>query len=360
MDIKNPPLLRRICGGPYWTRTNDPRDVNTVLYQLSQRTSSLQVFPADLTILQHLVPFVKPFFAFRGRFHFYTKMRGALTLLDLAATIMSMSKSKKKKSWVRVLVLLVCIPVFCVSAYMVFSQLYVDYRQSQTFGSLQDQVNQARAGAGNVSAADVESDGETAIDPDTSMLSYYLPLHAMNPDFFGWIEIEDTEINYPVMHTPEDPEFYLHRAFDGSEAYSGVPFLDANCFLDCGNYIVYGHNMKNGTMFKTITYYEDKAFWEEHPTVRFDTLYDTGTYDIIAAFYSQAYPADAVGVFRYYQYTDLHSEDLFNEYMEQVKIASLYDTGIEAEFGDQLLTLSTCEYHRTDGRFVVVAKKRGA
>ena len=278
-----------------------------------------------------------------------------------------MSKKNKKKSWVRVLVLLVCIPIFCVSAYMVFSQLYVDYRQNQTFGSLIAQVNQARANPDMPDAgADVaaaQGDGEAAADPgapesEPSMLTYYAPLYAQNSDFFGWIEIENTEVNYPVMHTPEDPEFYLHRAFDGSDAYSGVPFLDANCVPNCGNYIVYGHNMKNGTQFATIPHYKEKEFWESHPAVRFDTLYETGVYAVVAAFYSQAYPADAVGVFRYYQYTDLRDEDRFNEYMEQVKAASLYETGVEAEYGDQLLTLSTCEYHKTDGRFVIVAKKR--
>ena len=274
------------------------------------------------------------------------------------------------------LVLVICIPVFCFSAYMVFSQLFVDYRQNQTFGALLEQVNQARANPDMQAqaAADVPegltvgTTAETAAvsdrvlepgeTPEPPMLSAYAPLHAQNPDFFGWIEIPDTVVNYPVMHTPEDPEYYLHRAFDGSSAYSGVPFLDANCFLGCGNYIIYGHNMKNKTIFKAVTYYEDRDYWQEHPAIRFDTLYEMGTYDVIAAFYSQAYPVDAVGVFRYYQYTDLRDEERFAEYVERVKAASLYDTGIDAEFGDELITLSTCEYHRTDGRFVVVAKKR--
>ena len=265
-----------------------------------------------------------------------------------------MKKNRKKRSKLRILVLLVCIPVFCLSAYKVFPQLYVDYRQNQAFGSLLAQVNQARA---NSSAQ--PSDGETPGEaPEPTMLPQYASLYEQNPDFFGWIEIEGTAVNYPVMHTPEDPEFYLHRAFDGTSAYSGVPFLGATCFMDCGNYIVYGHNMKNGTMFATVPRYKDEEFWKEHPSIRFDTLYDSGTYDILAAFYSQAYSVNAQGVFRYYQYTDLQNEETFNEYLEQVKTAALYDTGIDAAFGDQLLTLSTCEYHATDGRFVIVARKR--
>ena len=278
---------------------------------------------------------------------------------------------KKKNSGIRVLVLLICIPVFCISSYMVGSQLLVDYRQNQTFGALIEQVNQARnnpdmlaQAASDAALSEAAEAGDPAdLDvlgptPEPPMLSAYAPLYAQNPDFFGWIEIPDTVVNYPVMHTPEDPEFYLHRAFDGSNAYSGVPFLDANCFLGCGNYIVYGHHMKNGTQFATIPNYKDEDYWQEHPAIRFDTLYETGVYDVIAAFYSQAYPANAVGVFRYYQYTDLREEEAFAEYVAQVKDAALYDTGIEVEYGDQLLTLSTCEYHRTNGRFVVVAKKR--
>ena len=342
-------------------------------YQLSQRTSSLQGFPCRPDYFTTPACFCQAFFC-GSRYVFDSRSRCAepLTLFGLAVKIMSMSKRENKKSWVRVLVLLVCIPVFCVSAYMVFSQLYVDYRQNQTFGSLLEQVNQARANsdaANAASAARGQEDGEavsdtagpsdpSAPDSEPSMLPYYASLYAQNPDFFGWIEIPDTEVNYPVMYSPEEPEFYLHRAFDGSEAYSGVPFLDANCSLDCGNYIVYGHNMKNKTMFKTVTYYEDQAYWREHPAVRFDTLYETATYDVIAAFYSQAYPADATGVFRYYQYTDLRNEERFDEYVKQAKAASLYNTGIDAAYGDQLLTLSTCEYHKTDGRFVIVAKRR--
>ena len=266
------------------------------------------------------------------------------------------------KKAIRVLVLLVCIPVFCLSAYMVGSQLWVDYRQNRSFGSLIEQVNLARNNpdmlAGSSYAVPEQGGEEAGANAERVMLSAYAPLYAQNPDLFGWIEIKDTVVNYPVMHTPDDPEFYLHRAFDRSDAYSGVPFLDANCFLDCGNYIVYGHNMKNKTMFKTITYYADKSYWQEHPIIRFDTLYETGTYDVVAAFYSQIYSANAVGVFPYYQYTDLRKEQTFTEYAQQVKSAALYETGIDLEYGDQLLTLSTCEYHKTNGRFVVVAKKR--
>lgn len=191
---------------------------------------------------------------------------------------------------------------------------------------------------------------------ETSYISPYLPLKEQNEDFFGWLSVEGTAIDYPVMYTPGDPEYYLRRAFDKSDSLSGVPFLDATCFDECGNYLIYGHNMSNGTMFADLLSYADQEFWKEHPNIRFDTLEGTGSYSIFAAFYSEIYPDEGDG-FRYYRYTDLRDPEAFEAYINQVNGAALYDTGISAEYGDMLLTLSTCSYHTTNGRFVVVARK---
>ena len=189
------------------------------------------------------------------------------------------------------------------------------------------------------------------------ILSEYAALYAKNHRLFGWIEIPGTNVNYPVMHVPDNPEYYLHRAFDGSYSYSGVPFLAGECYIGCGNYIVYGHHMKNGTMFAGMLSYGEEKFWQEYPTIRFDTLYASETYEVIAAFYGKVYPDSTPDVFRYYFYTDLTDPETFAEYVAQVKAAALYDTGVDAAYGDQLLTLSTCSYHTDDGRFVVVAKR---
>ena len=161
------------------------------------------------------------------------------------------------------------------------------------------------------------------------------------------------------MYTPEDPERYLRRVFDGISSQSGVPFLASDCFEDCGNRLIYGHNMQNGSMFSDLLSYGEKSFWEEHPVIRFDTLEETGTYQVMAAFYSKIYAEGEEG-FRYYQYTDLRDEETFRRYVDQVTRLALYDTGVRGEFGDQLITLSTCSYHTQDGRFVVVVKKQGS
>lgn len=176
-----------------------------------------------------------------------------------------------------------------------------------------------------------------------------------NHDLAGWLTIDALDVDLPVLFTPEDPEHYLHRGFDGSYAYSGCLFLGEDWTPEGSHAIIYGHNMKDGGMFGNLDRYKSREFALLHPTLRFDTLTEEREYAVAAAFYAQAYSAGAPGGFRYYQYTDLSEEAVFDEYLRQVREAALYDTGAEIQFGDRLLTLSTCSYHRKNGRFVVVA-----
>lgn len=216
-------------------------------------------------------------------------------------------------------------------------------------------------------AARVEDETKTSKPPTvqaastpyetTAVLSPYGALKDENSDFFGWVKIEGTKVDYPVMYTPQEPEYYLRRAFDKSDSISGVPFLDGS-YVESGNhYLVYGHNMKNGTMFHALLDYAKPEFWKEHPTITFDTLQEDGTYTVIGAFYSRVYYQDETGVFRFYSYPELNAPELFQEYVDNVAAASIYDTGETAEYGDTLLTLVTCSYHTENGRFVVVARK---
>ncbi len=193
-------------------------------------------------------------------------------------------------------------------------------------------------------------------DYATGILTPYLAFYEKNPDFYGWICIDGTKVNYPVMYTPTDPEYYLRRAFDGSDARSGTPFLDASCTEEGNLYVVYGHRMKNRTMFGTLPYYEKRDYWAEHPYIYFDTLYEQGTYEIVAAFYSKIYEKGEAG-FRYYQYKSLTDEQTFADFKKGVEKSALYKTDEELMFGDKVLLLSTCSYHTDEGRFVVVAKK---
>lgn len=204
-------------------------------------------------------------------------------------------------------------------------------------------------GSGYAAGADLAS---------TPVLPQYTTLLARNSDFAGWLRISGTNINYPVMYTPDEPEYYLHRGFDKRKSFSGVPFIGESSAPDAANILIYGHHMKNGTMFADLVSYAKKTFWQAHPVIHFSNLHQENTYEIIGAFYSKDYGTDEKG-FAYYQYADLQTQEAFESYVKQVKAVSIYDTGITAAYGDQLLTLSTCSYHVKDGRFVVVARRAG-
>ncbi len=194
--------------------------------------------------------------------------------------------------------------------------------------------------------------------PVPDVLSEYAALHQQNRDMIGWIKIADTNIDYAVMQTSGDPEYYLHRDFSGNYKYAGTPFLDANSdvLFPSANFLVYAHNMINKSMFGQLPNYLNQSFYETHQTIQFDTIYEKGEYEVIAVFRSQIYYHNDP-VFRYYIWGYIDNEADFNYYLNNVMALAEYDTGKSAQWGDQLLTLSTCYYHVNEGRLVVVAKK---
>ena len=206
--------------------------------------------------------------------------------------------------------------------------------------------------AGTASSETVDS----AEIPDPSLTAYekYAAVREQNSDFVGWISIDGTNINYPVMQTVDNPNYYLKRGFDKQHSNYGVPYVQENCALGISdNIIVYGHHMNNGSMFADLCKYEREDFYQEHPTIHFDTLSSLSKYEIVAVFKTVAYSEDG---FKYYHFVDAAGENNFNAFVSQCKALALYDTGVSAEYGDKLLTLSTCEYSQTNGRMVVVAK----
>ncbi|WP_407383732.1 sortase domain-bontaining protein [Ruminococcus sp.] len=181
-------------------------------------------------------------------------------------------------------------------------------------------------------------------------------LYAKNNDFFGWLKIDDTVVDYPVMHTPGDPEKYLHKDFDGNYSESGELFMDANCDPNGYHYLIYGHHMFNGTMFGSLPKYENQDYFNAHRTLRFDTRFEKGEYEIFAVFYSKIYDENE-DVFKYYTCANLNNESDYAYYVNGVKSLSIYDTGITPTYGEKIVTLSTCNYHTDDGRFVIAARK---
>lgn len=209
----------------------------------------------------------------------------------------------------------------------------------------------------------LKTEREDLVTDKGTVIGKYVDLYLANKDLIGWVTIEDTNIDYPVMQTKNSPEYYLDRDFNEEYIASGTPFMDADSdiFIPTSNFLIYGHHMKNGTMFNHLLKYDDEAFYKKHKTFKFDTIYKggQGTYEVIAAGYSQIYPKSS-SKFKYYQYAAMTSESDFYEYVRGVKELSEYDTGVTAEYGDQLVTLSTCAYHVEDGRFFVVGKRTDA
>ena len=192
---------------------------------------------------------------------------------------------------------------------------------------------------------------------DKTILPELTELYWQNNDLVGWICVEDTNINYPVMQSKDNPNFYLKHGFDKAYTDYGCPYVQENCDMELpsDNIIIYGHHMNDGSMFAGLMKFKDKSFWEKHKTVSFDTLTDRQTYEVIAVFKTVVY-TDSPDSFKYYQFVNADTAEDFTAYVEKCKKLSLYETGITAEYGDKLLTLSTCEYSRTNGRLVVVAK----
>ena len=174
----------------------------------------------------------------------------------------------------------------------------------------------------------------------------------------GWIKVEDTNINYPVVQSVNEPNFYLKHKFDKTYSAYGCPYVQENCDVQkpSDNIIIYGHHMNDGSMFTGLMKYRNKSFWEGHKTITFDTLTDRHQYEVIAVFKTVVY-TDSSDSFKYYEFTDAENVVEFDAYVAKCKELSLYDTGVSAEYGDKLISLSTCEYSRNNGRLVVVAKR---
>ncbi len=182
-----------------------------------------------------------------------------------------------------------------------------------------------------------------------------LALHQENPDCIGWLRIEGTVIDYPVMYRPAEENYYLHRDFYGEYSANGCLFLSELCNPKTSdNLIIYGHHMNSGKMFAALDLYKDSAFYQEHPLIFYNTLQGEETYQVFAVFCTPVYTGND---FPYYTFTKAEDVADFLEYIEAVKRRSLYDTGTSAVFGDKLLTLSTCEYSQRNGRIVIVAKR---
>ena len=235
-----------------------------------------------------------------------------------------------KKLCITLIVLLICLSDICfIKLYKGISE---DKRQAQQFESIAVAIDEAENGEDKFSS-----------------------LYQQNNDFVGWISIPDTKIDYPVVQSKSNPDYYLNHNFNKEYSRFGVPFVQENCSIETSdNIIIYGHNMRNKTMFNELVKYEDIGFYAEHNIIYFDTENEERDYVIIAVFKTVANSGNG---FAFNDFVEFNDEEEFDIFIDKCKYLALYETGISAKYGDKLLTLCTCEYSREDGRLIVLAKK---
>ena len=268
---------------------------------------------------------------------------------------------KKALYTIAIVLLLV---VFGFSAFQVVNYFVESKEQADKFDALA-QIKQEAMEAAAATTPKVEEPKETTGDEETTeptgetdpqMLPQYQALYAMNSDLVGWLTIPNTRVDYPVMQTPDRPNYYLDRDFETNFSARGCLYAREECDLlkPSDNITIYGHNMLDGSMLAALHQYIDKETWEENNLIFFDTLYEYHVYEIFAVFKTTASLGKG---FTYHQMVDAESEEEFNEYIATCKELAFYDTGITPVYGDKLICLSTCEYTLTNGRLVVMARR---
>ena len=242
----------------------------------------------------------------------------------------------------------------------IFSQVYTEYKENESFEKLAEIVTEdttdttieaivRKPNLLNIS----DSDDEFQTEQPVYYTTYYQPhsvsdLLSINSECFGWISIAGTNINYPVMHTPNNPQKYLNRNFYGEYSLSGTPFLDSRCTDDSTNLIIYGHHMNNVTMFAVLCNYTSKSYGEKHPRIILETKDGAFAYSVFSVMKVKSDDD-------WYRFTTVGTEKSYNSRIEYAKEKSIYDTGITPVYGQQILTLSTCYGYNQDDRILVLA-----
>ena len=208
----------------------------------------------------------------------------------------------------------------------------------------------------NIIVSNLEKKEDTEI---TERMLQVQELQKQNKEIVGWIEIENTNISYPVLQGT-DNEYYINHNYKHEKTSKGSIFLnkDYDWNLPSTNLIIYGHNMKNGEMFQDLLNYSSEKYYKEHPIIRFTTVQEDSYYEIFSVFKSRVYYKSEENVFRYYNFINANNEEEYNQFVQNAIDSSLYNTGVTAKYNEPLITLITCSYHVEDGRFVVVGRKK--
>lgn len=276
--------------------------------------------------------------------------------------------NKKTKAIIYWTVVGILIAVILVSVGMIVHKLVTDAHQEQLNQDLANNVHshdhsRPTVPSGPITVPSTPNTPSVPVTPNPpkpdEIQDRFKEAYSINNDMVGWIQIEGTSIDYPVVQSKYEDDYYLRRNFYGKSATCGTIYAREECNIDpaSDNVVLYGHNMRNGTMFHDLINYKDREFWEQHRYIYFDTLTEDHTYEIFAVFVTTADPS--VG-FRYHLFNDTNSSNAYNQFVENCKELAYYETGITPQYGENLLTLSTCDKeigYGKDGRLVVVARR---
>ena len=260
-----------------------------------------------------------------------------------------------------IVVVLVLVAAFGISAFMVGDYLVEGKKQANRYDELSEIANGQTTQAETAEATEAATEAETEARVESTrptgtggMLPGYDEIYELNNHTVGWIKMEGTQMDYPVMQTPDEPNYYLYRNFDKRDSARGSIYAREVCDLSepSDNITLYGHNMADGSMFACLHSYINKSAWERNSLIFFDTLYEYHTYKIFAVFKTSANIGEG---FSYHQFVDAANEKEFNDFVSTCKELAFYDTGITPVYGDKLICLSTCEYTLDNGRLVVAA-----
>lgn len=206
--------------------------------------------------------------------------------------------------------------------------------------------------------APVETETEEVSKEPPDVLNEYAAFANMYPDTIGWLKVDGTPIDYPVMQDKTGGEYYLHHNFQGESDRQGALFVDKDSQIwpQDENIVIYGHNMRNNSIFGSLDNYLDRDYYEKNKFIEFDTLYEKARYRIVAVIKTAVKQKQDDG-FRYYWFHNYGTEEEFQEFLMFVDDTRVYDTGEEMAYGDHMIMLSTCEYSVDNGRLVVIARK---
>ncbi len=249
---------------------------------------------------------------------------------------------KSKSSLIRKIITVFLICVIAFSGYKIATIKLSESKEKARFVELKKEID----------IKDEDSQNSDNLKKE-KIKSRYEKIHSQNSDYIGWLKIDDTPIDYPVMYTPEDIEFYLRRDFDKKWSFSGTPFIGKGSDVQSKSFIIYSHNMKNDTMFGTLERYQDIEYKKSHPVINFETENESRKYEVIAAFSADLDKEH----FDYYNQVGDWTEEQFKNYIDNISRISYYGNIENLSYNDQIVQLSTCSYFAESGRFVVVAKR---